>query len=328
MIDQFETVNDQAYLNQLGELPDQLIFLLGPHRSGTTFLHQLLADSGAVDYISYYDIVEFTRLLFNFHNDQQQQAIQRIQAQLDLCGPTRKIDAIATGPFQPEEYGYILERSPYNIYTSETISNTDFSQLRVLCQKKHYFSTVQKPLLLKNPNDFYDGFIRIATEFPLAQFIFLHRHPLLVFNSQVTAWRQLINKQSPWLSMLDASYKGIFETEFSHIKYRMSLLMDSGLEKIFNTLCRAYDFYLTHSNQLSSSQVVNLRYEDVCNDPLKQIGIISQHFALPISLSTLNIKAQPRQISILPEVERIYQANSYVLAPYLKMFGYSNFPKE
>lgn len=327
-MDHFETGTDQAYVNQLGALPEQLIFLLGPHRSGTTFLHQLLADSGAVDYISYYDMVEFSRLLFNFHNDQQQQAIERIQAQLDLGGPTRNIDSIATGPFQPEEYGYILERSPYNIHTSEPISNTDFSLLRVLCQKKHYFSTVQKPLLLKNPNDFYDGFIRIATEFPSAQFLLLHRHPLLVFNSQVTAWRQLTNKQSPWLSMIDASYKSIFETEFSHIQYRMSLLMDSGLEKIFNTLCRAYDFYLTHINEVSESQVVNLRYEDLCDEPVKQLGIISQQFALPISLTSQHIQAQPRQILILPEVKRIYEANSYLLAPYLDKFGYSKLPKE
>lgn len=327
-MDHFEMGTDQAYVNQLGALPEQLIFLLGPHRSGTTFLHQLLADSGAVDYISYYDMVEFSRLLFNFHNDQQQQAIERIQAQLDLGGPTRNIDSIAIGPFQPEEYGYILERSPYNIYTSEPISNTDFSLLRVLCQKKHYFSTVQKPLLLKNPNDFYDGFIRIATEFLSAQFLFLHRHPLLVFNSQVTAWRQLTNKQSPWLSMIDASYKSIFETEFSHIQYRMSLLMDSGLEKIFNTLCRAYDFYLTHINEVSESQVVNLRYEDLCDEPVMQLGIISQQFVLPISLTSQHNQAQPRQILILPEVKRIYEANSYLLAPYLDKFGYSKLPKE
>ena len=67
--------------------------MLGPHRLGTTFLHQLLADSGAVEYISYYDIVEFSRRLFNFHNDPQQQVIERIQKQLDLGGPMRKIDS-------------------------------------------------------------------------------------------------------------------------------------------------------------------------------------------------------------------------------------------
>ncbi len=71
MIDNLEALNDDAYLNQLGALSERLIFLLDPQRSGTTFLHQLLADSGAVEYRSYYDIVEFSRLLFNFHNDQQ-----------------------------------------------------------------------------------------------------------------------------------------------------------------------------------------------------------------------------------------------------------------
>jgi hypothetical protein len=326
-MDNFLAVTDDAYLNHLEALPDRLIFLLGPHRSGTTFLHQLLADNGCINFISYYDIVEFDRLLFNHHNDQQKKAIDRIQAQLDAWGPTRKIDAIATGPFQPEEYGYILERSPYNIYTSNPISNTDFFALKVLCQKKHCISTSKKPLLLKNPNDFYDGFIRIATEFPLAQFIFLHRHPLLVFNSQVTAWRKLMDKQSPWLSMIDPIYKKIFESTLSHTQCRMSLFTNSGLENIFNTLCEAYAFYSLHISSLAPFQFVSLRYEDLCDDPVKQMGIISKRIELPISLVSQDIKSQPRTLLILPEVERIYKANSHLLGPYLDKLGYSHMPK-
>ena len=326
-MDHYLATSDDAYIDRLGALPDRLIFLLGPHRSGTTFLHQLLADSGLFDFITYYDIVEFNRLLFNLHNDQQQQATDRIQAQLNLSGPTRNIDSITTGPFQSEEYGFILDRSPFNNYNSNLISNTDFSLLKVLCQKKHYLSKSKKPLLLKNPNDFYDGFIRIASEFHQAQFIFIHRHPLLVFNSQVTAWRQLMDKQSPWLSAIDANYTKIFETPFSHTKYRMSLLMDSGLEKIFSTLCKAYTFYLQNISALSPSQFVSLRYEDLCNDPVKQMDIISKGIDVPISLTSQHIQSQPRTVLILPEVERIYKANSYFLSPYLEKFGYPHMPK-
>ena len=326
-MDHFLADSDDAYLNRLEALPDRLIFLLGPHRSGTTFLHQLLADSRLFDFISYYDMVEYNRLLFNYHNNKQRQAAERIQAHLNLSGPTRNIDSITTGPFQPEEYGYILDRSPYNIYTSSPISNTDFSLLKVLCQKKNYLSTIRKPLLLKNPNDFYDGFIRIATEFPQAQFIFLHRHPLIVFNSQVTAWRQLLNKQSPWLSMIDPSYNKIFETTFSHTQYRMALFMDSGLENIFNTLCEAYIFYLQHISELSPFKFVSLRYEDLCDDTEKVLGVISETLELPTLPVSQDIKSQPRTLLILPEVERIYKAKSYLLEPYLDMFGYSHMPR-
>jgi hypothetical protein len=326
-MDHYLAASDDAYLNRLEALPDRLIFLLGPHRSGTTFLHQLLADSKLFEFISYYDIVEFNRLLFNHHNNQQRQATDRIQAQLNLSGPTRNIDSIAIGPFQSEEYGFILDRSPFNNYNSNPISNTEFSLLKVLCQKKHYLSKSKKPLLLKNPNDFYDGFIRIAAEFPQAQFIFIHRHPLLVFNSQVTAWRQLMDKQSPWLSMIDTNYIKIFETAFSHTKYRMSLLMDSGLENIFHTLCKAYEFYLLNISTLSPSQFVSLRYEDLCDDPVKEMSIISKRIELPISLVSQDIKSQPRTLLILPEVERIYKANSHLLGPYLDKLGYSHMPK-
>jgi hypothetical protein len=103
--------------------------------------------------------------------------------------------------------------------------------------------------------------------------------------------------------------------------------MDSGLEKIFYTLCKAYEFYLLNISTLSLSQFVSLRYEDLCDEPVKQMDIISQRIDIPISLSSHHIQSQPRTVLILPEVERIYKANSYLLAPYLEKFGYPYMPK-
>jgi len=201
--------SDQAHLWKLGALPERLIFILGPHRSGTTYLHQALVDTGAFDYISYYDLVEFDRLIINQETGRWAAVIKSLREEMESFGPTRGIDHMPINPLHAEEYGFLLENvylqrrsatglalhaeeygflleKPYhNIQQTSHISNTDFEPLKILCRKKHFLSSEQKPLMLKNPTDFYDGFIRIAENFPTAQFMFIHRHPLTVFNSHI-----------------------------------------------------------------------------------------------------------------------------------------------
>ena len=183
--------SDEAHLWKLGSLPDRLIFILGPHRSGTTYLHQALVDTGAFDYISYYDLVEFDRLLVNQETGRREAVIQLLREEMESFGPTRGIDHMPINPLHAEEYGFLLEKRYHNIQQTSHISNTDFELLKTLCRKKRFLSPEQKPLILKNPIDFYDGFIRISENFPTSQFVFIHRHPLNVFNSNILLLRNL-----------------------------------------------------------------------------------------------------------------------------------------
>jgi hypothetical protein len=324
----FSENSDDAHLGKLGPLPDRLIFLLGPHRSGTTYLQQALVDTGAFDYISYYDLVEFDRLIVNQESGRREAVIQSLREEMESFGPTRGIDHMLIHPLHAEEYGYLLEKRYHNILQTSHISNTDFEPLKTLCRKKRFLSPEQKPLLLKDPIDFYDGFIRISENFPTPQFIFIHRHPLTVFNSHILFWRNLIKSKIPWLAKIDRSYDAVFDSPKLLQAIHLSTLSPRGLHLIFEKLCNAYDFYLNHIQHLVPEHVVSVRYEDLCKAPLDVLRCIIHKLDLPIDEEVLDARPSPRKMPILPEVERIYRANAKRIEPYLNHLHYSTMPNE
>ena len=320
--------SDEAHLWKLGSLPDRLIFILGPHRSGTTYLHQALVDTGAFDYISYYDLVEFDRLIVNQETGCREAVIQSLRKEMEHFGPTRGIDHMPINPLHAEEYGFLLEKRYHNIQKATHISNTDFEPLKTLCRKKRFLSPEQKPLILKNPTDFYDGFIRISEKFPASQFIFIHRHPLTVFNSHILFWRNLIKSKNPWLAKIDRSYDAVFDSPQLLQAIHLSTFSPRGLQLVFEKFCNAYDFYIKHIQLLASDRVVSLRYEDLCKTPLDVLRRIIHKLDLPIDEECLDARPSPRKTAILPEVERIYRANAERIEPYLNHLHYSIMPNE
>jgi hypothetical protein len=320
--------SDEAHLEKLGSLPERLIFLLGPHRSGTTYLHQALVDTGAFDYISYYDLVEFDRLIVNQETGLREAVIQSLREEMEHFGPTRGIDHMPINPLHAEEYGFLLEKRYHNIQQVSHISNTDFEPLKTLCRKKRFLSPEQKPLILKNPIDFYDGFIRISENFPTAQFLFIHRHPLTVFNSHIQMWRSLIKSKNPWLAKIDRSYDAVFDSPQLTQAIHLSTLRPQGLQLVFEKLCNAYNFYLNHIHRLVPEHVASVRYEDLCKAPWDILHLIIQKLDLPIGEGCLDARPSPRKTFILPEVERIYRANAERVEPYLNHLHYSTMPNE
>jgi len=320
--------SDETHLWKLGSLPDRLIFILGPHRSGTTYLHQALVDTGAFDYISYYDLVEFDRLLVNQETGRREAVIQSLREEMESFGPTRGIDHMPISPLHAEEYGFLLEKRYHNIQQTSHISNTDFEPLKTLCRKKRFLSPEQKPLILKDPIDFYDGFIRISENFPTAQFIFIHRHPLTVFNSHILFWRNLIQSKNLGLAKIDRSYDTLFDSPKQLQAIHLITLSPRGLQLLFEKLCNAYDFYINHIQLLDSDRVVSLRYEDLCKNPLDVLRRIIHTLDLPISEEHLDVRPSPRKMAILPEVERTYRANAERIKPYLDHLHYSIMPIE
>ena len=320
--------SDEAHLCKLGPLPERLIFILGPHRSGTTYLHQALVDTGAFDYISYYDLIEFDRLIVNHETVRREVVIQSLGEEMKRFGPTRGIDHMPINPLHAEEYGFLLEKRYHNIQQSSHISNTNFEPLKTLCRKKRFLSPEQKPLILKNPMDFYDGFIRISENFPTAQFIFIHRHPLRVFNSHILFWRNLIQSKNPWLAKIDRPYDAIFDSPQLLQALHLSTLSARGVHLVFEKFCNAYDFYMNHIQLLASGRVVSLRYEDLCKTPLDVLQRIIHTLDLPFDEGCLDARPSPRKMTILPEVERIYRANAERIEPYLSHMGFDIMPND
>lgn len=290
------------------------LFLLGAHRSGTTWLHQLLAESKQISFITYWDVLQQLR--------QGEPPLDRDETQkaLDQRGDSRGFDGVAVGLDLPEEYGFLLEKGILHMYVRRPISNTCFDPLKQLITKKNEQGLW---LLLKNPVDFYDGFLNIASQFADSKFIFLHRHPLAVFRSQVMAWRHLTKTPNIWLASLDPTYAEAMADRRSKFALQFSLHSRSFLETMLLTLAESFNFHLEHEKELAQ-QAIRLRYEDLCREPVPELNRISSWLGLAGGLvAPERLSAQPRKLNIDPLIQEVYAAHAHRFAEYCQWLGYS-----
>jgi len=293
------------------------LFLLGAHRSGTTWLHQLLIASKQISCITYWDILE------QLHEGAPPLDRDEVQKALDREGDTRGFDGVAVGLDLPEEYGFLLEKGAFDIYTRRPISNTCFDPIKQLITKKYELVDQPPWLLLKNPVDFYDGFLNIANQFPDSKFIFLHRHPLAVFRSQVMAWRHLAKSPNTYLATLDPTYAEAMAHPMSKVSLQFSLHSRSFLESMLLTLAESFDFHLEHEKDLAN-QAIRLRYEDLCRDPVPELNQISSWLGLADGfVAPERLSAKPRKLNIDPLIQEVYAAHAHRFAAYRQWLGYS-----
>ena len=293
------------------------LYLLGAHRSGTTWLHQLLAASKQISCITYWDVLQ------QLHQGEPPLNRDEVQKALDHEGDTRGFDGVAVGLNLPEEYGFLLEKGTFDMYTRRPISNTCFDPLKQLITKKNEQNDQGLWLLLKNPVDFYDGFLNIANEFADSKFILLHRHPLAVFRSQVMAWRHLAKAPNAYLATLDPTYAEAMANPRSKVALQFSLHSQSFLETMLLTLAESFDFHIEHEKELAQ-QAIRLRYEDLCREPVPELNRISSWLGIAVGLVAPDrLSAQPRKLNIDPLIQEVYATHAHRFAAYCQWLGYS-----
>ena len=293
------------------------LFLLGAHRSGTTWLHQLLAASNQISCITYWDVLQ------QLHQSTCPLDRVEVQKALDQEGDSRGFDDVAVGLDLPEEYGFLLEKGAFGMYARRPISNTCFDPLKQLITKKSEQADQMPWLLLKNPVDFCDGFLNIANQFPDSKFIFLHRHPLAIFRSQVMAWRHLAKSHNTYLATLDPTYAEVMANPRAKVALQFSLHSRSFLETMLLMLAESFDFHLEHEKDLDH-QAIRLRYEDLCRDPVPELNQITSWLGLADgSLAPERLSAQPRKLNIDPLIDEMYAAHAHRFEAYRQWLGYS-----
>ena len=293
------------------------LFLLGAHRSGTTWLHQLLASSPQISCITYWDVLQQLR--------QGEPPLDRdeVQAALDHEGDSRGFDGVALGLDFPVEYGFLLEKGAFDMYTRRPISNTCFDPLKQFITEKSELVDQPPWLLLKNPVDFYDGFLNMAKLFPDSKFIFLHRHPLAVFRSQVMAWRHLAKSLNTYLATLDPTYAEVMVNPTAKVALQFSLHSRSFLETMLLMLAESFDFHLEHEKNLDH-QAIRLRYADLCREPVPELNRISSWLGLPDGfVAPERLSYQPRKLKIDPLIDEVYAAHAHRFEAYRQWLGYS-----
>ena len=250
------------------KLNEPPLFILGHWRAGTTFLHELMIRDPAHTYFTTYQC--FTPHHFVLTE-------KWLVPWIDAFAPEqRPMDNMAAGWDRPMEDEFALQclgvPTPYlfamfpnrgEVYP-EYLSLRELSvkqrekwkhELRQFC--KRIALRDNRRLVIKSPA--HTARVRTLLEmFPDAKFVHISRDPYALYRSTVGLWRSL-NAEEGLQAVRDESWVGPF---------------------VIDSLRRMYDAYLEDRELLDANQLVELRYEDLVDDPKSQLRAIYERLAL------------------------------------------------
>jgi hypothetical protein len=190
--------DDSVLIPGLRSVPPRPIFVLGLHRSGTTFLCRTLAAAFPLASLTVYHVVHYDRILRNADEGRTESACRELNRKFRAWQmATRGIDDIPLASDMPEEYGWILRRRAGSFQTNPRTAPV----LDELCRKLHFLAPQAPAVLLKNPWDSGRA-ADILKRFPQARFLFLQRDPLAIVNSQFRVARDFSRQKNPFIHML------------------------------------------------------------------------------------------------------------------------------
>ncbi|MDT0593763.1 sulfotransferase [Glaciecola petra] len=184
------------------KLPDKpLIFIMGLHRSGTTFLYESLTEYYGTAKLSIFDIVYFPELLNISKNNAENEYKHALSSFFHaLAYSKRGNDSISLGPNTAEEYGWILKRWG----SAFSCNQKTLPLMRQIIHKLSAINTDSQALILKNPWDIGQGKF-ISDNFPEAKFIYIKRSPKEILNSEINNALHFTETKDPLLSLLSNS---------------------------------------------------------------------------------------------------------------------------
>lgn len=171
---------DREHLDLLAETPIRPVFIMGLHRSGTTWLYESLASVFGLGAVTLHEVFCYPRLLARRLAGTESADQELIDAHFKEQGlATRGIDEIGLSHATVEEYGWILQRYGGNLRVTPKTKPI----LDRLIQKIQHAKPEAPAVLLKNPWDTSNA-PRIAELYPDAKFVFIARDPLRIAQSQ------------------------------------------------------------------------------------------------------------------------------------------------
>ena len=276
----------------------QPLIILGHWRSGTTWLHELLAADPQFTSPTTYQALAPNHFL----------ATQSWVTKLFfwLLPSRRPMDNMPMGWERPQEDEFALcnlgESSPYltvafpnnppvysEYLTLDVPPEAEARWRRTLhrfLQKVTYADP--KRIILKSPP--HTARVRTLLEmFPEARFVYLVRNPFVIFSSTVHLWQKLYEAH------------GLQVPTFAGLE-----------EQVFTTFTRIHDRFEAERNLIPSGRLYELKYEELVQDPTGQMAAIYER----LQLGDFS--------KVRPAVERYvtenadYRTNSYQLKPELR----------
>ena len=318
--------SDDRYLHLTRDVSFSPLFIIGDHRSGTTLLHRLLAETGCFNYLSAYQVIRYDDILTHHiggTTEAEKAALMRTFDELGL--KNRIIDEVPATPDAPVEYGFVLAAA-LNMRRAFLTARSHPTFLE-LCRKIQYVSDRDKPLVLKNPWDALN-FVDIRTRVPGARFIFIHRHPLAVMTSQVRAARSMLDARNPFAAMLAPWYARLYERPLQLAAVRfLDSAIDLWVRLVGLHVVRVSRYFVENIGALPPAEYTSIRYEDLCREPDRTMErILAFAQVKPEAKVRWRDQIQPRPLNAPPEVYRRYRHLRHRLAPYLEFHRYDAEP--
>ena len=229
----FELLQSLIFGSQIKKTPvlKDPVFILGHYRSGTSYLHKLLASDKRFGYLTYYDaLFPNTNLLFG---EKMKWAFQWIIQVFKIKNPFFHASTLQLSE-PDEEDDYLMNKaSAYGAYWgliypkkwrawlngSSLLSDAQYAK----GWKKEYLKTIRyltyknsgKQLVLKSPPN-TERIEILLKLFPNAKFIYIHRNPYHLYYSIKNMWQNVILK---YYSLQHISDKELDEIIFEHFIY-------------------------------------------------------------------------------------------------------------
>jgi hypothetical protein len=299
------STRDEPYFSKLDNVHYRPVFILGFHRSGTTLLYELMAMTGSFKIITTYHVLYYDELLANHFEGTADQAHQELNdwfASLNI--KTRSIDNVKLNADMPEEYGFILHAKRRKM----AITKRNFPIFEQICRKIQVISDPSRILLLKNPWDF-DRFLDLKKMMPEAKFVFIHRHPIHLLNSQLKALHTVCSETNPYLFRLSKASERIHKIPLAMAISRWitdpSLKWQLIRHMLTERIVKIMTYFMQNIESLPPSEYISLRYEDLCENPASlfpgifDIAGVNPRFEIPF-----DEHIGPRFLRLLPTLAR------------------------
>ncbi len=257
--------------------------------------------------------------MFNHRHGAAEAERRAFADKLSAAPADRGIDSIPAGPDTPEEYGLVLSPSGVRYGRPDTTPET-LDGLRRLCAKKALLEGRDLPLLLKSPPDYPGAIGLLSAAWPDARFVVIQRHPLATLESQVRAWRQLLESENAYLALLDRGYRGLMADAGARIRYGFFLHSQAGIGWLADCILRAHREFLSVCQTMPPTQWLTLRYEDLCANQAGEFARLGEF--LGIELPAPAAAPSPRSGTVTDEVRRAFEERREAFGGYLERYGY------
>lgn len=298
---QSSLMSEADYMERLEGVDFRPVFIIGPHRSGTTLLYRVLAATGAFNVTSVFHILNRQRLLQLHFTGQMQQA----HAELDRLFESRGIQGteLNIGTISPdflEEYCYAFDHQGRR----PVLDEKNLPGFERFCKKVQVIQDPARPLLLKNPFD-ATNFLRMQALLPQARFVFIYRDPAAVINSQIRMLRYTFEKRREYFALLMPRYARLYGSPFklALARFLYSDRFPFLLQQVSRNVSRNCDYILENVDKLGSA-AMGVTYPELCQNANHVVHRVLEHLGEQAkSPRDYGGLIRSREPSLLPEVQ-------------------------